>query len=648
MVRGHHLLAREAAHRRIRGIDLDGAEIGVPQHQCIGRGIEDRAVLLLAVAQRALRTLALRDVASDVQHMRRAAVLDRHAAQFQLVLVAVAPEHLGDERDRLSGHRLLVQGTDRREHLGRIRQHAIQAQHLGPGKTAHRLVGRVDVDDAEIGGPQHQCVGRCVEDRAVLLLAVAQRLVGTAALRDVAQMAHEDAALGHGRDADRDFHRNLGAVRAHRRGFHQPAHHAPAVLRPEIPDAFLMILAQPLRDDHVGHPAAQDVFTGMAEHPLGRGVEFDDAALAVHRDDTVEGRLDGGAVAGLAALQFALAPAPFADVAHHGQRVRLAALHERHEPQVGIEGGAVRPQHRGFRVDGFAGQRAAHLLLALAHIRLGHAARVGPADELLAAVAIDRESRRVHVDDAQVLVPDEETVLRTLEDRPVLLLPHAQVFQRPLLRRDVPAEGEDVRAAVDHGRLEANLVPVQAAVLVAALPFERAAAAEPCRLHVAQRLFAGVREHARTGVGNGGTAQLLAAVAVGFAGLGVDVDHRAGVPVVDEDRVLRGLEDGAVARLGALQCFAGAQPLDLRRGAHREDLQHGLDAIELGQRTARGHRHDPQRRAVQRHERMARIAHGALLRGHPHRPGTRPADWRNRPGSAARAPFRRACRPADS
>ena len=236
-VRGHDLLAAVAAHRRVGRVDLDGPVVGVAQHQGVGRRVEDRAVLLLAVAQSPLGALALRDVAPDVQHVRLAAVLDRHAAQFQVVLPAVAPPQLGVQRDRLAGERPLVQRTDRLPHLGRIGQHAVHAQHFRARIAAHRLVGRVDVDDAEIGVAQHQRVDRGVEDRAVLLLAVAQRLVGAPALADVAQVAHEDLALGHGGDADRDFHRKLAAVRAQRRGLHQSSHQPPAVMRPEIPDS---------------------------------------------------------------------------------------------------------------------------------------------------------------------------------------------------------------------------------------------------------------------------------------------------------------------------------------------------------------------------------------------------------------------------
>jgi hypothetical protein len=164
---------------------------------------------------------------------------------------------------------------------------------------------------------------------------------------------------------------------------------------------------------------------------------------------------------------------------------------ERHDPQVGVEGAAIRAQHRGFHVRGFAGQRATHHVHALAHVALGHAAREALADDVGARVAVDRLAGPVHVHDPQVLVPQEQPVERAFEDGAVLRLALAQVFQRQLL--------------------------------------------------------------------------------------------------------------------GLL----GAQPLDFRRRADGEDLERGLHPVQVGERPPRGDRDNAQRRAVQRGERVARIALGA-------------------------------------
>ena len=288
---------------------------------------------------------------------------------------------------------------------------------------------------------------------------------------------------------------------AQRHGLHQPS---PADSRAETLQGADVRGAVAFRHEHARQHPSEHILAAVAEHPLGRRVEFDDAAVAVHADDAIEGSLDGGAQAGLAALQFALAAAPLADVTHGRKRMRPAALRERHDPQVGVEGGAVGPQHGGFDVGGLARHRAPHHLHALPDVVLGHIARESPADDVLAAITVERKSGRVHVRDTQVFIPQEQAIQRTLEDGAVLLFSLAQLFQRLLLRRDLPGESQDVRAAVDHGRLEPDLVPMQAAVLVAALPFEWRAMALLGHLHEAQRLFACIGEHARTGVGSAG------------------------------------------------------------------------------------------------------------------------------------------------
>ena len=108
------------------------------------------------------------------------------------------------------------------------------------------------------------------------------------------------------------------------------------------------------------------------------------------------------------------------------------------------------------------------------------------------------------------------------------------------------------------------------------------------------------------------TPDLVAGVAVVRAGLRVDVEDRAAVPVVDEDRVFGGFEDGAVAGLRLAQRLGGAQLFDLGRGAHREDLQHRLDALHVQQRRTRGDRDGAQRRAVLADQREPGVADDAL------------------------------------
>ena len=72
-------------------------------------------------------------------------------------------------------------------------------------------------------------------------------------------------------------------------------------------------------------------------------------------------------------------------------------------------------------------------------------------------------------------------------------------------------------------------------------------------------LRCGVGRHAGADVVDGQAAELVDRIAVGPARLRIHVDERAGIPVVDEDRVLARLEDRAVARLGCAQRLLGAR-----------------------------------------------------------------------------------------
>ena len=116
--------------------------------------------------------------------------------------------------------------------------------------------------------------------------------------------------------------------------------------------------------------------------------------------------------------------------------------------------------------------------------------------QLLAREAVEAQERRVDVDDLEVRVAQHERVGRGLEDRAVLLLAQAQRLLGGLLLGDVAAEREDARHAADRHRLQAHLVPVQAAVAVAALPFERRAAALLREREIAARIGFGERRSA--------------------------------------------------------------------------------------------------------------------------------------------------------
>src|SRR4029079_19072456 len=142
--------------------------------------------LLLAVAQRLLGALALADVAPDVEDVRLAVEVDRHAAQVDLAALSGFRHARGLEHDGLAAEDARVQLANLRLDLARRGDQLVAAAHLIAGVAAHRDVRGVDVDDAEVRIPQHEGVRRRVKDGAVLLLACPQGFLGAAALGDVA------------------------------------------------------------------------------------------------------------------------------------------------------------------------------------------------------------------------------------------------------------------------------------------------------------------------------------------------------------------------------------------------------------------------------------------------------------------------------
>jgi hypothetical protein len=185
-VLAQHLGMRQATHALVGCVDVDDAELGITQHQRIGRGVEDGAVLRFAVAQRLLGALAFGDVAAHSQHMRLAGVADRQVAQLDVEDAAVLTHPLRLQQAFAPGQRLMDQRHARADAVfGDARPEALR-QHLVAAVAVQALEGAVDVDDAHITVPQHHGIAAAVEGGAVLLLAHAQRRQGGVALGDVA------------------------------------------------------------------------------------------------------------------------------------------------------------------------------------------------------------------------------------------------------------------------------------------------------------------------------------------------------------------------------------------------------------------------------------------------------------------------------
>ncbi len=187
-----HFLAAVAAERLVGGIHVDDAELGVAQHERIGGGIEDGAVLLLVGAQALFLRLAPGDVAANVEDVRLALVGHGHAAHLDIDPAAVGRGRGRLKLDVFAADRALVQFEQVLTQLLRYDDQPIDAdQVLAPGPRG-RKKGGIDVDDAIVCVAQHQRVGGRVEHGAVLGFARAQHVLGAPALDLGADARGED------------------------------------------------------------------------------------------------------------------------------------------------------------------------------------------------------------------------------------------------------------------------------------------------------------------------------------------------------------------------------------------------------------------------------------------------------------------------
>ncbi len=579
------LLAPASARRLVGRVHIHDAELGVAQHQRVGRGVEDGAVLLLARAQRALGELALGDVAADVQHVRLAAVAHRHAAHLEHERRAVRALAVGFEVHRLAGERhgvelhALLRGV-----LGAHRERRL-ADHLAAALAAHRLVGGVDVDDAELGVAQHQRVGTRVEDGAVLLLAAAQRLLHGLARRNVA--------------ADVE-HVRLAAV-AHRHAVHLAveqravlAHRLALDAHRLAPERAAVQLARELRVAKAegGHPVgADDLLERVAGHAREGRVGVHDAEFGIAQVEAVGSGVEDRAVLLLAGTQCVHCLPLLGDVAPDVEHVRRAAVLHRHRQQLDEDGRAVRALALGHHALVRAREHAPVQLQVVRRRAEEAHGHVTPAQHVLALHADCRFVGGIDVDDAELGVAQHERVCGGVEDGAVLLLARAQRLVRDLAFGDFAARRQDVRLARKLHALQRELVPVQAAVLVAPMPLAAHHLAGARAPDVAPGVGGGEGRLARAQVRGGEAAQLLGAVPVHRAGLGVGVDDRPAVVVEHENAGFGAVEDRPVAR-------RGAPPLDLGADARGEDLQHRLGDLGVPHRRARHHAERADRRAM--------------------------------------------------
>ena len=172
---------------------------------------------------------------------------------------------------------------------------------------------------------------------------------------------------------------------------------------------------------------------------------------------------DGFHLLGLAKLFFAarerlLARAPLAHVARDRQHVRHTLMLHRDEAQLDVEEAAVGTHGLRLQVAGLAFQRAAHEPKAIIDVVGGVGARHLPFDDVLALEAVHLQACRVDVDDAQLVVPQDEGVGRGIEDGAVLILLHPHRLSVALpLEFGRGADAEDAQQQLDQVALEQRL-----------------------------------------------------------------------------------------------------------------------------------------------------------------------------------------------
>ncbi len=289
----------------LAGLEADGGErlplgqgehaVGVEGEQDHRRGVDDRAQLPLRGLQRGLGGAQLGDVDHHPLREERAAV---GVADDRLLVPdmddrAVGGDHAVLDVDRdltaraavdLLPQPLPVVRVDERlpEHRGlrpALRRVAGQPLDLGADVADRRvLVELADIRD-----------GRdLLDELAVALLGLLARGLGGVHAGEVAQEGDEQRLVVDVVAGDGQLDRDLAAVAPHRAQL-EPAAEDAGLAGGEVPrDRPLVRRAEVRRDDQLRDRPAARVGAVVSERALGGGVEVDDAALGVHRDDAVQ------------------------------------------------------------------------------------------------------------------------------------------------------------------------------------------------------------------------------------------------------------------------------------------------------------------------------------------------------------------------
>ena len=166
--------------------------------------------------------------------------------------------------------------------------------------------------------------------RGLLVRQPTQRLLGGAALGDVADVAAEQRRTGQVGARDRQLDRELAAVLAHPRELDRMSGHAPVPGLDVAREPVAMGGAQRRRHDQRRQLAADHLRRRVPERPLRRLVDLDDVAAVVHRHDAVERGVEDRALARVALQHRLLRAAALDELADLGAE----AAHRREQVVV--------------------------------------------------------------------------------------------------------------------------------------------------------------------------------------------------------------------------------------------------------------------------------------------------------------------------
>ncbi len=232
-----------------------------------------------------------------------------HAARIEAGdvehVVHMAQQHIARRADGLDVTLGLLVESERLQQIERAQHPVERRAHL----VAHHR--------------QHVGLGLLARDGAVA--RGFELVLGGDPVRDVADIAHEDLALGALHIGHGQFDRKQRAVLARGLELHDALiDHPLLAVFEKTRHARIMLLAQMVGHDQVRHVLAHRLGAGIAEDRLGRAVIFDHPPAAVDHDDRVDGgaddRLDPVAdLAAVARVLFGGAGQPGHDEDHQQQ-----------------------------------------------------------------------------------------------------------------------------------------------------------------------------------------------------------------------------------------------------------------------------------------------------------------------------------------